>query len=135
MYGPFGDLVKFYFRRHLERVRCGCCGSQTACDTDDISLQAAAEKHGAAGVEGARAKQLANKAKRTEKKQNLQVRRLRLSHCFEDKGSSLSYTMMPSAAGGQDTPGGGAAGARHDARLARVAPAAPAVRRRGRAAC
>ena len=79
MYGPFGDLVKFYFRRHLERVRCGCCGLQTAHCTDRTLLQAAAEKHGAAGVEGARAKQLANKAKRTEKKQNLQVRCLHLS--------------------------------------------------------
>ena len=43
---PFGGLVKFYFRRHLER--------------------AAAQKHGAAGVEAAREKQAARKEKRAQ---------------------------------------------------------------------
>ena len=43
---PFGGLVKFYFRRHLER--------------------ASAQKHGATGVEAARQKQSERKEKRKE---------------------------------------------------------------------
>ena len=43
---PFGGLVKFYFRRHLER--------------------AAAQKHGADGVEAARQKQTERKEKRVQ---------------------------------------------------------------------
>jgi hypothetical protein len=54
---PFGGLVKFYFRRHLER--------------------ASAQKHGATGVEAARQKQTARKEKRkeatVEKKQSKQA--------------------------------------------------------------
>jgi hypothetical protein len=75
--GPFGEPVKFYFRRHLERVRgllVPCCSSVAMTRDARTLLQAAAQKHGAAGVDGARQKQAERKVTRQKNKEDKKAR-------------------------------------------------------------
>ena len=77
--GPFGEPIHYSFRRHLERVRRLLLQMQMrmlsrAPDTRACAAQAAAQKHGAAGVEGARSRQADAKAKRQQRKADTQAR-------------------------------------------------------------
>ena len=72
---PFGGLVKFYFRRHVER--------------------AAAQKHGAGGVEAARQKQTERKDKRVQiREDDKQSREAQVDELLKANGLEGGYRAL-----------------------------------------